>query len=226
MSVLYIVATPIGNLEDISQRALRVLREADLVLCEDTRRTKKLLSFYKIRNRVLSYHQRSRLRKLDYIVRLLREGKNLALVSDAGTPGISDPGNRLVAKVLEETDARIIPVPGPSAVAAIASVAGFPMDKFLFLGFSPKRKKKRFFERMKNSEYPVVFFESPQRIIKTLGKMREAGVSGEIVVGRELTKRFEVVYRGRIGEVVRELEKEKMRGEFVILVNINEARPR
>src|SRR3989344_739541 len=161
----YIVAGPIGNLEDISLRTLRLLSEVDLILCEDTRVTKKLLDKYKIGTPTLSYHQHSKLNKVEYIIRFLREGKNLALVSDAGTPGISDPGNKLVKAAVESLSAdlvKIVPIPGPSAVTAAASVSGFPMDKFLFLGFPPaKRKRKKFFEEVVSSRYPAIFYESP-----------------------------------------------------------------
>jgi len=144
--MLYIVATPIGNLKDISLRALEVLREADLILCEDTRVTKKLLDRYDIKTLTLSYHQHSRLQRVLEIKALLKEGKTLALVSDAGTPGVSDPGNQLIQEL---SDIEIHPIPGPSAVIAAASIAGFPMDRFLFMGFPPqKRKRSKFFKEV------------------------------------------------------------------------------
>jgi len=226
MPILYIVATPIGNLEDLSFRALRILREADLILCEDTRRTRKLLSYYKIRNRVLSYHQHSKLKKLEKILKFLKEGKNLTLVSDAGTPGISDPGNELIKFLIKRIpELRVIPVPGPSAITAAASISGFPVDKFLFLGFPPtKKKRKKFFKEIASSKYPVIFFESPYRILKTLKQLKEVieqcnneGV--ELVVCRELTKKFEVIYRGNTEKVLEEIGPDKVRGEFVIIVN-------
>jgi 16S rRNA (cytidine1402-2'-O)-methyltransferase len=235
MSVLYIVATPIGNLEDISLRALKILKEVDLILCEDTRVTKKLLDHYGIKTPVLSYHQHSKLQKIDYIIDLLKEGKNLALVSDAGTPGISDPGNNLI-KVITGSDPaiKIVPAPGPSAVTCAASISGFPMDKFLFLGFPPKkRKRKKFFEEVINSKYPVIFYESPYRIIKTLKELSSLFVqiraqiredSREVVVCRELTKKFETIYRGKIDEVIEKIEKDKIKGEFVIIVEADQRR--
>lgn len=230
MSNLYIVSTPIGNLEDLSFRALRILKEVDLILCEDQRVTKKLLSHYQIEKPTLSYHQHSKLQKIDYIINLLKEGKNLALVSDAGTPGISDPGGKLVQKVIESLNdlVKIIPIPGPSALISAASISGFPMDKFLFLGFPPKKKKrKKFFKEVLESKYPVIFYESPYRIIKTLkelsflfmkirGQIRAN--SREVVVCRELTKKFETIYRGKIDEVIAEIEKGKIKGEFVVVV--------
>ena len=204
MANLYIVATPIGNLEDISLRALRVLREVDLILCEDTRVTKKLLDRYQIKKPLLSYHQHSKLQKLDYIISLLKEGKNLALVSDSGTPGVSDPGNKLVEKVVEvlSDQVKIVPIPGPSALTCAASVSGFSMDKFLFFGFLPKKKKrKEILREIVQSKYPVIFYESPYRILKTLNELKETMSSDQramknIVVVRELTKKFETIYRG------------------------------
>ncbi|GAI37445.1 unnamed protein product, partial [marine sediment metagenome] len=162
MNTLYIVATPIGNLEDLSFRALRILSEVDLILCEDTRVTKKLLDHYQIKTPTLSYHQHSKLKKVDYILDLLKQNKNLALVSDAGTPGISDPGNKLINTIITRPGCvvKIVPLPGPSAVTVAVSISGFPMDKFIFLGFPPtKKKRKKFFEEMMSSKYPVIFYE-------------------------------------------------------------------
>lgn len=221
MAALYIVATPIGNLEDITQRALRILSEVDLILCEDTRTTRALLERYSIRTPTLSYHQHSKLQKEDYIIRLLEEGKDLALVSDAGTPGISDPGNQLVSRVCS-LGFKVVPVPGPSALLAASSVAGLPMDRFLFLGFPPqKKKRKKFFQEVVDSEYPAIFYESPYRILKTLKELSSFSKelsSLQIVVARELTKKFETIYRGRIEEVLEELKKDQIRGEFTIIV--------
>jgi 16S rRNA (cytidine1402-2'-O)-methyltransferase len=222
VSTLYICATPIGNLHDISLRALEVLKEVDLILCEDTRVTKKLLNHYQIETRTISYYQHSKLKKVEYIIQLLREGKNLALVSDAGTPGISDPGGQLVSKVYD-SGFKIVPVPGPSALTAALSVSGMPADRFLFLGFPPHRKKrKKFFEEVINSKYPVIFYESPHRIIKTLLELKSMfqalGFNSQVVVCRELTKKFETIYRGKIEKIIEQLEKEETRGEFVVIV--------
>jgi len=225
MNALYIVATPIGNLEDITKRALRILTEVDLILCEDTRTTKKLLEHYQIKTPTLSYHQHSKLQKIDYIINLLKLGKNLALVSDAGTPGISDPGNKLIEEITEllNGEIKIIPVPGPSAVTTAASISGFPVDKFIFMGFPPaKRKRKKFFEeiirQLAESKYPVIFYESPHRILKTLNELKILNQNLKIVVARELTKKFETIYRGNIGKVTEEIEKDKVKGEFVVIV--------
>ena len=228
MSKLYIVATPIGNLEDISFRALRILKEVDLILCEDTRVTKKLLNYYNINTPVESYHQHSNIKKINYIIDLLKQGKNLALVSDSGTPGISDPGNKLVAYLIEKfPEIEIIPIPGTNAIATIASIAGFPMDKFVFMGFPPhKKKRKKFFEEIANSKYPVIIYESPYRILKSLREIRgtyaeQSGTNAEpdIVVGKELTKKFEKVYRGHIDKIIDQIENDGTKGEYVVIVN-------
>lgn len=221
MATLYIVATPIGNLQDITFRAVDVLRAVDLILCEDTRVTGNLLERYQVSTPTMSYHQHSKLQKVDYLIDLLRRGKNLALVSDAGTPGISDPGNRLVAEAVKKMGESIsvVPVPGASAALAAASVSGFPMDKFLFLGFPPlKKKRKKFFEEVIGSPYPVVFYESPYRIIKTLNELRALSADLGIVVARELTKKFETINRGKISEVLAKVEKGEIKGEFTVIV--------
>jgi len=221
MGNLFIVATPIGNLKDISPRAIDVLKNVDLILCEDTRVTRKILDYYQIEAKTLSYHHHSGLQKIDYILDILKEGKNLALTSDAGTPGISDPGNILVQKIVETLggQVKIFPVPGASALTAAASISGFPMDKFLFLGFPPVKKKRiKFFEEVANSKYPVIFYESTYRIIKTLEELNFLINDREIVVCRELTKMFETVYRGKIGAVIEEIKKYPIKGEFTIVV--------
>jgi 16S rRNA (cytidine1402-2'-O)-methyltransferase len=232
MSTLYILATPIGNLEDISKRALKILSEVDLILCEDTRVTKKLLNYYQIKTPTLSYHQHSKLEKTDKIIDLLNKGKNLALVSDAGTPGISDPGNKLINLLTDSFKDKknqlvISPVPGPCAAIAAASVSGFQTDRFLFLGFPPaKKKRKKFFEGIKNSKYPVIFYESPYRILKTLEELSAINFLSQadnkprrVVVCRELTKKFETIYRGDINEVLKELRLNEIKGEFVVIID-------
>ncbi len=238
---LYIVATPIGNLEDITLRALRILREVDLILCEDTRVTKKLLDCQKIQKPLLSYHHHSKLSRVEKIVEHLENGKNLALVSDAGTPGISDPGNKLIAKLTHELknelqtngsgsefsrsdleNIEIVPVPGASALAAIASVAGINMNKFLFLGFPPHKKgRETFFREVAEAKYPVVYFESPHRFLKNLELLEKFRPDAKLIVGRELTKMFEEVARGRVGDIREHFEKNpgRIKGEFVIIVH-------
>jgi len=192
-----------------------------LILCEDTRQTKKLLAHFSLSTPTLSYHQHSDFKKTEQILDLLSQGKKLALVSDAGTPGISDPGNRLVQLISQRLPrVRIIPIPGPSAVIAALSVSGFACDKFLFLGFPPKkRKRNQFFAQIKQSVYPVVFYQSPHRISKTLQTLKEVIPQREIMVGRELSKKFETIYRGTAEEVINQLKESIIKGEFVIVID-------
>lgn len=224
---LYIVATPIGNLSDITLRALEVLKSVDFVLCEDTRVTRKLLDHYGIATPSISFHEHSKLEKTEQILELLKSGKNLALVSDAGTPGISDPGGKLIEEITKNTGVdperliEIVPIPGPSALIAAASIAGFSMDKFVFMGFPPaKKKRKKFFEEVISSKYPVIFYESPHRITRSLSDLRgtDAEPTRKVVVCRELTKKFETIYRGTVDEVLQKLKDEEVRGEFVVIV--------
>jgi len=220
---LYIVATPIGNLEDISLRVLRILKEVDCILCEDTRQTRKLLFHYKITTPTISYHQHSKIKKIDAIFELIRKERNLALVSDAGVPGISDPGNKLVSLLIKEFEnLEIIPLPGPSAVTTALSVSGFPTDKFIFLGFCPQKKgRKKFFQEIAEAKYSAVFFESPYRVLRTLTELNNLSKlkSRQIFIGRELTKKFETIYRGSIGQVLNKLKKDKIKGEFTIIIS-------
>ena len=214
MSKLYIIATPIGNLGDITLRALEILKSVDLILCEDTRVTRKLLEHFNIKTSVQSYHQHSDNKKTGHILNLFKQGKDIALVSDSGTPGISDPGNKLVEDALMER-VEIVSIPGPSALTAIASIAGISMDKFLFLGFPPHKKgRQTMFKEISESKYPVIIYESVHRIIKTLKEL-QALYDFDIVVGRELTKKFETIYRGKISEIINQIEP---RGEFVIII--------
>lgn len=228
MIMLYVVATPIGNLEDMSMRAVSVLRGADFILAEDTRVTRVLLDKYNIPNKLISYHQHSKIQKFDQIIELLNEGKNLALVSDAGTPGINDPGNYLIAKALEAIpDLRIIPIPGSNAAISALSVSGFPSDKFVFLGFPPHKKGRRtFFQRVPLYEDTVVFYESKHRILKALEELKEFSAIGQrqMMIGRELTKQFETIYRGTIDEIMIKLNnhKDNLLGEFVVVIGPRE----
>jgi len=216
---LYIVATPIGNLGDITLRALETLKSVDFILCEDTRVTKKLLDHYQITVKTLSYHQHSDYKKIKEIITLLNEGKNLALVTDAGTPGISDPGNMLISDLLKNKITQIIPIPGPSAIVTALSVSGFPTDKFLFLGFPPhKNKRQKFFKEAVSYDFTVAFYESGHRIMKCLKELKEyLDPKKELLVGRELTKQFETIYRGTIDEIMEQMTEE--RGEFVVIIN-------
>ncbi len=225
MPNLYIVATPIGNLDDITTRALEVLKSVDLVLCEDTRRTKNLLMHFGITTSTLSYHHHSDLKKIDQILELLGKGKELALVSDAGTPGVSDPGGKLIEEVINRFGeaVSVVPIPGCSAVIAAASIAGLSMDRFTFFGFPPSKKKRnKFFEEVMTSKYPVVIYESPHRISKTLKEIMGHDESRWVVVCRELTKKFETIHRGSAREVFDKVEKDKIKGEFTIIIKPEE----
>lgn len=216
MGTLYIIATPIGNLEDITLRALRILKEADLVACEDTRRTAVLLDHYKIKKPLISYHQHSKLEKIEKIIGLLKSGKNIALVTDAGTPGIADPAGVLIAEALKHTII-VEPIPGPSVLTAFLSASGEDTQRFLFLGYLPKKKgRQTLLGFLKKSDYPIVFLESPHRIQKTLKELLEVFGDRKIIVGRELTKKFGTIYRGKISEVIKEIRPQ---GELVILIS-------
>jgi len=225
---LFIVATPIGNLEDITYRAIRTLKEADMILCEDTRVTSKLLNKYGISKPLLSYHQRSKLARTDKIIEYLEGGKNLALVTDAGTPGISDPGNELIGQLLEHfgKEIEIIPIPGPSALVTLVSVSGVNLSKFVFLGFAPNKKgRESFFKKIIKSEWSVVYYDSPYRFIKNLeliGQLciMEKSEEPQVVVGRELTKIYEEVRKGKVSEILEYYKKypDKVKGEFVVVV--------
>ena len=223
--MLYILATPIGNLDDLSFRALKVLKEVDLILCEDTRVTKKLLTHFQISKPTISYHQHSKLTKLEYILKEIKVGKDLALVSDAGTPCISDPGAKLINYLLENLpDLKIISIPGPSALISALSISGFSVDKFIFLGFPPnKKKRKKFFKEVSDIKKTVVFYESIHRIKKTLDNLKDVlEIERKVIVCRELTKKFETVYRGNIEKIIEQinsLPKEELRGEFVIVID-------
>lgn len=220
--MLYIVATPIGNLKDITLRALEILKEADLILCEDTRVTKNLLDRYNIGAPMESYHEHTSETKVKEIARRLKEKKKIALVTDAGTPGIADPGNKLIAALVKDLElAKLVsPIPGPAASIAALSVCGFPTDKFLFLGFPPsKKRRQQFWRKIAGSDVTVVFYESPHKIIKSLKELAVLIPERSVMIGRELTKKFETIYRGTINEILKRLLSEKPRGEFVIVIN-------
>ncbi len=219
---LYIVATPIGNLKDMTLRALETLKGVDCILCEDTRVTINLLNHFEITTPTLSYHHHSDMKKMMEIREMLEDGKNVALVTDAGTPGISDPGNILI-EFLTSSDANSVievePIPGASALTAALSISGFPTDKVLFLGFPPhKNKRQQFFKRVAETEDTVVFFESNHRIKKAIASLVEfLAPDRKVMIVRELTKKFETVYRGSISEVGAMNISEK--GEFVIVIS-------
>jgi len=215
---LYLVATPIGNLKDISLRALEVLQSVAAVVCEDTRVTSKLLQHYEIKKPTLSWHHHSGPAALSQLIQRLQTGESLAYVSDAGTPGISDPGGKLVGAAVK-VDIKIVPIPGPSAVTAVLSVAGIASDHYLFLGFPPHKKgRQTFFRALAQSPYVVVFYESTYRILKTMAELERLLPERQLVVGRELTKIFETVYRGTPAEVTAALKNSSTKGEFVVIV--------
>jgi len=210
IGLLYVCATPIGNLEDITLRALRILKESDLIAAEDTRQTKILLNKYEIATPLTSYHKFNIKEKTDYLIETIKSGKSVALVSDAGTPGICDPGHELI-KAAIENNITVVPIPGPSAIITALSISGISSDNFVFYGFIVKET----IELIKNENRTAIFYEAPHRIIDTLKKLLEVLGDRNISICRELTKKFEEVYHGKISEV---LSKVKAKGEFVIVV--------
>lgn len=222
--ILYIIGTPIGNLEDVTLRALRVLGECDVIFCEDTRVTKRLLDKYNIHTRTTSLNARTEHAKIGSVMGALTEGKKVALVSDAGTPGISDPGSLVVSIIREKMpDVRIEAIPGPSALTTALSIAGMPIADFVFLGFLPHKKgRQTLFKEMAESKRATVFYESPHRIMKTLASLAESlDTTRMISIARELTKIYEEIVRGNAHEVLSYFEsnKEKQKGEFVVIVS-------
>lgn len=223
IGTLFIVATPIGNMEDITLRAIRILKEVDLILCEDTRTTGKLLSKYDIKNKTSSYHAHSTKNKENNIINLLSNGKNVALVSDAGTPCISDPGILLVKEIYNQfkENAKVAPIPGASALITALSASGVSVADFTFLGFLPHKKgRETIFKEISISEKPVVFYESSHRIMKTLDSLDKFCNSKNIVIARELTKIYEEFLRGKATDLIEILtkDKNKQKGEFVVIV--------
>ncbi|MFA6226867.1 MAG: 16S rRNA (cytidine(1402)-2'-O)-methyltransferase [Candidatus Paceibacterota bacterium] len=228
MNKFYVIGTPIGNLEDISYRAVRILNEVDLVLCEDTRVTINLLNKYSINKPTMSYHSQSKLSKVDKILEMIAEGKTLALVSDAGTPTISDPGSMLISKIRAAfSEIEIIAIPGPSALVSALSISGLPASEFAFLGFLPHKKgRETLFKEIASAERTVVFYESPHRILKALESLKDhlalpEPSSRKIVVARELTKVFEQIVSGTAEEILKYFadNPDKVRGEFVVMVS-------
>ena len=216
---LYLVATPIGNMEDITLRAIRTLKEADLSAAEDTRQTIKLLNRYEIKTPMTSYHGHSADSKSEYIIDLLKEGKNIALVSDAGTPGISDPGEEIVFRAAQE-GIKVSPIPGASAVISALIVSSFRTGRFAFEGFLPKNKsdKRERLELLKTEARTTVFYESPHKLIETLELMDEIFEHRRITLARELTKKFEEIWTGTASEAIQKYQSENAKGEFVIVV--------
>jgi 16S rRNA (cytidine1402-2'-O)-methyltransferase len=217
--VLYVVSTPIGNLEDITLRALRVLREVDLIAAEDTRRTRQLLTHYGIRKPLISYHDFNRRMREKTLLQELREGKSIALVTDAGTPGISDPGEELVLGAIQES-IPLIPIPGPAALISALSVSGLPTESFLFYGFLPSRAaaRKKWLASLKDRPETLVFYESPRRVGSLLQDAAQILGDRRVVVAREMTKVYEEVYRGNVSEVLERLGEEEVKGEVTIIL--------
>jgi 16S rRNA (cytidine1402-2'-O)-methyltransferase len=224
--ILYIVATPIGNLEDITLRAIRVLKEADVIAAEDTRHTQKLLSKYDIHTPLTSYHDHNKEEKAPVLVSRLLDGKSVALVSDAGTPGISDPGYFLINLCISQ-DVPIVPLPGATAAIAALSVSGMPTDRFVFEGFLPSKHTARVkrLEELIKEDRTLIFYEAPHRILQTLDDMRAALGDRKAVLTRELTKVHEQVIRGMLSEVKKQLEAGSMKGEFTIILQAAREEP-
>lgn len=220
VGTLYVVATPIGNLEDITLRALRILGEVDMIVAEDTRHTRKLLTHHGISRPLLSYHEHNKRKQAPHVLALLQEGQQIALVSDAGTPGISDPGYYLL-QLLIEHDIAIVPIPGPTAVIAALSVAGLPTDRFVFEGFLPPKggKRRRRLEALRDESRSIVIYESPYRLLRLLDEIAtQLGADRRVVVTRELTKRFEEVKRGTASGLCDMLQGRTIRGECAVVI--------
>ncbi len=217
--ILYICGTPIGNLEDITLRAISILKEVNLIAAEDTRHTKKLLNHYQINNKVTSYYEYNKFKKAPYLVEILKNGQNIALVSDAGTPGISDPGYVLINLAIKN-NIKIIPIPGVSALITALVVSGLATDKFIFDGFLPRKikERKKYFISIENEERTIIFYEAPHRLKKTLKDMSEALGDREIVIARELTKRYEEIIRGKISQVLSKINSKEIKGEITLIV--------
>ena len=217
---LYLVATPIGNLEDITLRALRVLRECDVVAAEDTRRSGQLLKHFGISKPLLSYFQFNEAKRSEEIIERLRRGEKIALVTDAGSPGISDPGERVVQAALR-AGLRVEAVAGPCALVAALTASGLPTEEFHFLGFLPHKsgQRRNQLESLKTVTGTLVFYESPYRIEKLLGELNEVFPDREVVLARELTKKFEEYLRGRPAELLFRLKQRSLKGEFVVLLS-------
>jgi len=216
---LFIVATPIGNLEDLTFRALRVLGEVDIIACEDTRQTKKLLNKYNLKKRLISYFQPKEKQKIPLIMNLLQDRKDIALVSDAGTPGLSDPGYRLIREAIKE-EIQLIPIPGTSAVTAALTASGLPTDRFLFIGFPPAKKEKtrKLLQSLKYEAATLVFYLPSRKILFFLEIIQEVMGNRETVIAREMTKIHEEFIRGPVEELIEELSEKTLKGEATVLI--------
>ena len=221
---LFVVGTPIGNLEDITLRAISTLQNVDLILAEDTRNSKKLLSAHNIDTKMMSYHEHSNEKETKRIISFLLDGKNLALISDAGTPTISDPGYGLIRDCIKK-EIKIIPIPGASAITTAMSVSGLPSDSFTFFGFLPQKKGRiKKIKELLNVDNTIILFESPFRLEKTLNQLKEYLGNRSVVVGRELTKLYEEIIRGNLEDVIKYFSKSKVKGEIVIMIGKDDDR--
>ncbi|MFZ0454811.1 MAG: 16S rRNA (cytidine(1402)-2'-O)-methyltransferase [Ignavibacteriaceae bacterium] len=219
MPILYIISTPIGNLKDITLRALEVLKEVDLIACEDTRVTSILLKNYDIHKELISLNAVNESSKIDYLLKRINNGENCALVSDAGTPGISDPGTRLISAAIKN-GIEVIPVPGASAVIAALSLSGLPSDSFIFEGFIPQKKgRQKKLKGLADEERTIIIYESVYRIEKLLNELNEYMPERFIVICRELTKKFEETWRGTPAELLKSFNEKVIKGEFVVVIS-------
>jgi len=218
---IYVVSTPIGNLADISLRAIDILKTVDLIACEDTRQTAKILNHYKIKNKMTPYHDHNKEYKTSSLIDLIKNGNSIALVSDAGTPGISDPGFYLIREAIKN-DINISPIPGPSALTAATVASGMEIDRFLFEGYLPRKKGR--LKRLKELaayKVTIVIFEGPHRVLKTLRDLRDTLGDRKAAIGRELTKVHEEFIRGNLSDLIANFSERKPKGEFVILIEGN-----
>ena len=221
---LFVVGTPIGNLKDISIRAISTLQNVDLILAEDTRNSRKLLNAHRIDTKMISYHEHSKENETQKIINLLKNGKNLALISDAGTPTISDPGYGLIRNCIK-AKIKIIPIPGASAITTALSVSGLPSDSFSFYGFLPQKKGRlKKIKDLTNIDNTIILFESPYRLEKTLNQLLDILGNRTVVVGRELTKLYEEIIRGNLREIIEYFSKTKVKGEIVIMIGKDDDR--
>ena len=218
--MLYIVSTPIGNLKDITLRAIETLKSVDFIACEDTRKTLILLNHYQIKKPLISYYSYNQIRRGEEILKLLTQGKSVALVSDSGTPGISDPGAQLIRRAIEN-NIPLTHIPGPTALIAALSLSGLPTHKFAFEGFLPKKKgpRKKRLILLSKDDRTIILYESPYRIKVLLSEILEIMGDRDIAVARELTKKFEEIRRGRVSELIKYFEKTRPRGEFIVVVS-------
>lgn len=219
IGILYIVSTPIGNLEDITYRAVKILSSVDLIAAEDTRKTKILLDRYNISKPMISYFSQNEIRRIPDLIYRLRDGESIALVSEAGTPGISDPAYRIVRAAID-AGIPLVPIPGASALLSALVISGLPTHSFVFEGFLPQKKgRKQKLRQLKEEHRTVVLYESPHRIIKTLKEISEIFGNRDIVLARELTKLYEEVTRGQIQQIIHQIADKSTRGEYVLLIS-------